>query len=1177
MDQSDSPQRHQRYQRLSPAEQAQLEKVLQGTRRSVTPEIARHPPQSEASLSPSQERLWFLDQLIPQSTVYHLPLLLRLTGKLDRKALEQALQEVVQRHEALRTCFRLRQGRPMQIIAPHSELVLVKNDLSSYPESQRILHLQTCIEAEMARPFDLEHGPLLRATLLTLHSQEHRLFILLHHIIGDAWSLRILIQEVSALYQAYSTGQVSPFAELPLQLSDYVAWLQETSNAQEQHLTYWNTFLQNAPAVLSLPLDRVRPPVQGYHGSWIVRHLPTSLVESLKALAQKERVTLYMLFLAAYALLLWRYSNETDLVIGTPIAQRNKPGLEQVIGFVANTLALRADLSGNPSFRDLLRRIRTMALEAFAHADTPFEKVVERIQPTRSTSYSPLFQVMFVFQNIGQAPIQLEDVRIEVEGIENRGAQFDLILAIAGDHCRFEYNTDLFDTSTIARMATHFEVLLQSVVATPDQRIAELSFLTAEERDQMLVTWNAAHSHLLSPLPSSQTLNSADLTANLPARCIHYLFERQAALTPTAVALIFENQQLTYHELNQRANQVAHALIARGIGQEDLVGIAMERSLELLVGLLGILKAGAAYLPLDPLYPRERLSFMLKESHVSLLLTQPHVQSQLPDHHIEVVCLDASWESIAAEGKQNPPPRSESSNAVYVIFTSGSTGQPKGIVVQHEALVNHALAMVDAIGLNPQQRFLQFASISFDASAVQIYPTLISGATLVLHRTPTALSTYDLWHLCEAQRVTVLDIPVAYWQQWIEDMAASNIAFQPPLQVFMTGGELPNIEKVRLWARTTRQPAAFISSYGPTEATITAAMFLTPNDEEKLEERLVIPLGRPLANVSIYLLDHWMHPVPIGAIGEVYIGGIGLARGYLDNPALTAASFIPNPFAPEPGTRLYRTGDLARYLPDGTLEFQGRRDHQIKIRGFRIEPGEIEALLNQHWAVQKAVVLAREDTRGGLGLIAAILPKLYDQETIARLQSSDEAAGTLPSQAHEVSLAELQRVLIPVLRRFLKERLPAYMIPAAFVVLNEFPMTQSGKVDLQAIPTPDTQLASTESYVAPRTVVEELLLNIWMDLLGKTQVGVHDSFFDLGGHSLLATQLISQVRRVFKLELPLHRLFEAPTVAEFAEILRQAETQPGQVQAIARRRKQIDSMSADEIRARLLQEKKIKG
>jgi amino acid adenylation domain-containing protein len=645
------------------------------------------------------------------------------------------------------------------------------------------------------------------------------------------------------------------------------------------------------------------------------------------------------------------------------------------------------------------------------------------------------------------------------------------------------------------------------------------------------------------------------------------------------VAVLFEDQQLTYQELNQRANQLAHALIARGIGQEDLVGIAMERSLELVVGLLGILKAGAAYLPLDPVYPRERLAFMLKEGQVSLLLTQPHVQKQVPDHQRAVLCLDASWQAIAAESTQNPPPRSTSDNAVYVIFTSGSTGQPKGIVIQHAALVNHALAMVEATGLTPGQRFLQFASISFDASAVQIYPTLISGATLVLHPNPTALSTYDLWRFCEVRHVTVLDIPVAYWQQWIDDMATSQITLQPPLQVCMTGGELPDIEKVRLWARITRQPAVFISSYGPTEATITAAIFLTPNNEEVLARHAMTPLGHPLANVAIYLLDSWMYPVPTGATGEVYIGGAGLARGYPGNLALTAASFVPDPLGPRPGARLYKTGDLARYLPDGTLEFQGRRDHQVKIRGFRIEPGEIEALLNQHWAVQRAVVLARQDIRGELSLVAAILPAWQDQAMIARLRGRDtaEEKPTESEQARDVSLEELQRDLLPVLRRFLKERLPAYMIPAAFVLLKEFPLSQSGKVDLQAIPTPDMQPASLESYVAPRTVVEEILLTIWMELLARTQVGIHDSFFDLGGHSLLATQLISQVRRVFKLELPLHRLFEAPTVAEFAEILRQAETQPGQVLAIARRRKQIESMSADEIRARLLQEKKSKG
>lgn len=1168
MDQSDSSQRQQR---LSATRQARLEKMLQGAQgAAVAPQITRHPPQAEAPLSPPQERLWFLDQLIPHSTVYHLPLLLRLGGTLNQPALEQALQEVVQRHEALRTHFGVRQGRPVQLIAPAGELVLVSHDLSAFPEAERSQHLQRTLEAEMARPFDLEHGPLLRAMLLRVQPREHHLFLLLHHIIGDAWSLRVLIQEMSALYQAYSSGQTSPFLELPVQLRDYVLWLQETSKDQERQLAYWQSFLHNTPAVLALPLDRARPPVQSYHGGRIARHLPSDLLAALKEFARQEHLTPYMLFLTAYALLLWRYSNETDLVIGTPIAQRNRPGLEQVIGFVANTLALRLNLSGNPTLRTLLRRVRNMALEAFTHADAAFEKVVERIQPVRSTSHSPLFQVMFVLQNIVQAPVQLEDLRIEVEALESQGAQFDLLLAIDGGHCRFEYNSDLFDASTVERMACHLSVLLHSMLATPDAPIAALPFLPEEERTLLLRTWNAPHPDLRSPLPSAQ----AGPSDQLPAHCIHLLFERQASLTPGATALLFEDQQLTYQELNQRANQLAHALIARGIGQEDLVGLAMERSLELVVGLLGILKAGAAYLPLDPDYPRERLALMLQAGQISLLLTQPHLQ-RLPDYQGTVLCLDASGQTLAAESTQNPPARSRPENAVYVIFTSGSTGEPKGIVVQHASLVNHALAMVEATGLTCGQRFLQFASISFDASAVQIYPTLISGACLVLHRNPTALSTFELWQVCQAHRVTVLDIPLAYWQQWIDDMAGAQIAIQPPLQVFMTGGELPNIEKVRLWAQITRQLAAFISSYGPTETTITAAIFLTPNDAEKLAGRTVTPLGHPLANVALYLLDAWMYPVPIGAIGEVFIGGAGLARGYLGNPALTAERFVPDPLGPTSGARLYRTGDLARYLPDGTLEFQGRRDHQVKIRGFRIEPGEIEALLNGHWAVQRAVVQARRDARGELSLVAALLPAAQDQAMLARLGSSDSAALMTPDS--EVSLEELQRALIPVMRRFLKELLPAYMLPSAFVLLKEFPLTRSGKVDLQAIPMPDPASAAAENVVAPRTEVEELLLTIWMDLLGKQQAGIHESFFDLGGHSLLATQLISQVRRVFKLELPLHRLFEAPTVAEFAEVLRQAEVQPGQVMAIARRRKQIESMSADEIRARLVQEKQRKG
>jgi amino acid adenylation domain-containing protein len=1152
----------QRRQHLSLSKQAQLAQLLQRAQHAPGPEIVRHPSREEALLSPSQERLWFLDQLVPQSTAYHLPLLLRLTGTLNTEALEQALQTIVQRHEALRTSFLVRQGQPMQIIAPVLHLTLARNDLSSFSAAQRNIHFQESFETELTRPFDLAQVPLIRATLFTFHAQEHQLLIVLHHSIADAWSLRVLIQELSAIYQAYSTGHGSPFTEFPLQLGDYVSWLQETSNEQEPHLAYWEEQLRSAPGALQLPFDRARLPVQRHQGAWILCPLPASLTEALKNFARQEHVTPYMLFLSAYTILLSRYSNETDFLIGTPIAQRNRSGLEHIIGFVANTLVLRADLSGNPSFLTLLRRIREMVLAAFSHADVPFEKVVERVQPVRDTSYSPLFQVMFLFQNIVQAPIQAGELLIEVESIEDKGAQFDLTLVVSNSECRFHYSTDLFDAPTITRMAEHLRVLLQGIVAHPEQRIAELPLLTEAERHQMLGAWNTTR----HPTPLSQT-------------SIHALFEKQVEHTPTAIAITFENQHMTYQELNEKANQMAHLLIARGIGPEDLVGLAMERSPELLVGLFGILKAGGAYLPLDPRYPKERLSLLLRESRVSLLLTQPRVLPLLPEHEAQVICLDSQWETIRAERKDNPPARSGADNAVYVIFTSGSTGQPKGVVVRHGALSNHALAMVEAIGLAPQECFLQFASISFDASAVQIFPTLISGATLVLHPTPTTLSNYDLWRFCQEQRVTVLDVPTVFWHQWIEDMVTSHLALQPPLRVCMTGGELPALEKVRLWARAMRQPATFISSYGPTEATITATMFTTPNDEAVLEQRSVVPLGQPLAHVQVYVLDRLMQPVPIGVIGEVYIGGTGLARGYLRQPALTAERFIPNPFSAEPGTRLYRTGDLARYLPDGTLEFQGRLDNQIKIRGFRIELGEIETLIRQHWTVQEAIVLARKDVREETRLIAYIVPKTYDQKIMGQLHEQ----GTIPEASvllDKMTKAEpevWQRDLISVLRRSLKEQLPPYMLPSTFVVLDRLPFTPNNKVDYQALPTPEVELPSERVPVPPRTVVEELLVTIWAELLKGKQVGIDDNFFDLGGHSLLATQLISQIRHIFKLEVPLHALFDAPTIAEFVEKLTTFETQPGQILAIAKRRKQIEGMSAEEIRTRLAAAKQAKG
>jgi len=1065
--------------------------------------------EEELPLSFAQERLWFLDQLGPGNTAYGIPVAYRLQGSLDVAALEWSLNEIVRRHEVPRTTFAVVDGRPVQVIAPEMRLTLPVEDLRGLPEAEQEAEVERWATEEAQHPFDLAQGPLLRAALLRLDEEEHVLLLTMHHIVSDGWSMGVFNRELAALYEAFSAGKPSPLPELPLQYADFVVWQREWLQGEvlEEQVAYWRQHLGNDLPVLELPIDRPRPVAQSFRGAHRSFVLSGDLTESLKALSRREGVTLFVTLLAAFKTLLYRYTGQEDTIVGSPIAGRNRSEIEGLIGFFVNTLVLRTDLSGAPTFRELLGRVREVTLEAHAHQDLPFEKLVEVLQPERDLSHNPLFQVMFAFQNAPMEALVLPGLTVVPLEVESKAAQFDVTLSMeeTGQGLKgvVEYNTDLFDGVTIERMIGHFETLLEGVVVNPEQRLWELPLLTEAEHHRLLVEWN-------------------DTRAEYPQdKCIHQLFEEQVERTPGAVAVVFEGEQLTYAELNRQANQLAHYLQKLGVETEVLAGICVERSLEMVVGLLGILKAGGAYVPLDPAYPKERLAFMLEDTQAPVLLTQERLVEGLPEHEARVVCLDADWEAIAGESTENPDSGVTVDNLAYVIYTSGSTGRPKGVLLAHRGLSIVSGAQIRTFGLGPGDRVLQFASLSFDAATFEIFMALRVGVTLCLGTQESLLPGPTLIEMLQDLGVTIVTLTPSA-------LASLPIEGLPDLHTITVAGEACSADLVARWAEGRR----FFNLYGPTEATIwtTAAECVDGSHKP--------PIGHPVDNTEIYLLDTYLHPVPVGVPGELHIGGVGLARGYLNRPGLTAQKFIPNPFSDRPGARLYKTGDLARYLPDGNIEFLGRIDHQVKIRGFRIELGEIEAVLGQYPAVRETVVLAREDTPGDKRLVAYVVPR-------------DE-----------------QIPVISELRRFLKEKLPDYMVPSTFVTLDVLPLTPNGKVDRRALPAPDAAGLERETvFVAPRTPIEEELAQMWRDILGIEQVGIHDSFFDLGGHSLLATQVVSRVREVYHVEMPVRSLFEAATVANLATTVEQRLIEQVGGETLAQIWAEIEQLPEDETKA----------
>ena len=1048
---------------------------------------------TDLPLSFAQQRLWFLDQLEPGNPFYNIPIALRLTGALDIPALGRTLSQIISRHESLRTSFVVKDGEPVQLIAPAEPWHIVVEDLTSFEESERELEAARRANEEACRPFDLSCGPLLRMRLLRLAGTDHVVVLTMHHIISDGWSMGVFLREVAAFYTAYSAGEECQMPVLPIQYADFTRWQRDWLQGEilDRQLDYWKQQLEGPLPVLALPADRPRPPVQTYCGAQQSLFIPQSSVERFRELSRREGATLFMVLLASFQTLLYRYTGQDDVIVGTAVAGRNLAVIESLIGFFVNTLVLRTDLSGEVSFTDILRRVREVCLGAYAHQDLPFERLVEELHPERELSRSPLFQTMFLLQNfpLERLALALPNLELSPMRVENGSAKVDLLINVTeetdGVCWTWIYNTDLFDETTIRRMAGHTKVLLEGILDNPQQSISTYSLMSEDEYQQVLVAWNGESKEYRSD------------------RCIHEVFEEQALRTPHAKAIVYENEHLTYEALNSRANQLARFLRTLGVGPDTLVGICVERSLEMLIGLLGIIKSGGAYLPLDPTYPEERLAFMMADAKVGVLLTQRRLVKGLPGGAAKTVCLDTSWELIATESEQNLTNESSAENLAYVIYTSGSTGRPKGVMVCHRSVINLVEALCPRVKTAEQDIWTLVHSYSFDFSVWEIWGALLSGAQLNIvpfwvTRNPAAMEA-----LVNEQRVTVLNqTPSALAQLLGErDLAALESA-ESALSVLIVGGEaLPQELANKLLAGNIRA----WNFYGPTEATV----WTTVQPIEDLEAATF--LGRPLTNAQVYVLDRHQQVAPVGVPGELHISGAGLARGYWQRPELTAQKFIPNPYSGEAGARLYRTGDLARFLPDGQLQFLGRVDAQVKVRGYRIELGEIEAALGQHELIRECVVIVCEDEPGDKRLVAYVVK---------------EGDAVLP---------------VKELRRFLKLRLPDYMVPASFVELESLPLTRNGKLDRQSLPAPERSWSElADEYVASRTPVEDLLTGIWAEVLGVEQVGVHDSFFDLGGHSLLATQLISRVRELFKVEIGLRSLFEFPTVAGLAEVIETA-------------------------------------
>lgn len=1019
-------------------------------------------------------------------------------GSLSLQHLEQTLTEIVRRHEVLRTGFPSVDGEPHPIIFPATPFSLSVIDLSTSPVKERQIEIHRLAHQAAEEAFDLAHGPLLRATLLRLTDDDHVLILTMHRIVSDDWSMNIFVREMATLYTTFLAHQPSPLGELPIQYVDFARWQRQYLRGEEldAQFSYWREQLRDVP-VLQLPTDRPRPTLVSYRGAAQSHAFSNSLTQRLKLLSRNEGTTLFMTLLAAFQALLARYSGQSDIAVATQINARYRSETEDLIGTFANTLILRAHPSPEVSFRELLVEVRKAALEAYANQDVPFEELVEVLQPERSFGDDSALRVMFSLHHAVLHDITLPGVSLTTLDIVIPQTKFDIEM-----HFREEdealngvliYSTDLFEAETIAQMLQHFEVLLESIITDDTRSIAQLPLLTDQERHHLLYDFNDTRTEY----PRHET--------------VHRLFEEQAALSPDSVAVVFNDERFTYRELNEKANRLAHYLQTQGVGPEVIVGVLMERSLSMVVALLGILKAGGAYLPLDPNYPPERLAFMLDDSGAGLLLSQKRWEATLDSLPVMTLYLDDDLEMLDGYGSENLARSSTAQNLAYVMYTSGSTGRPKGICVLHQA-INRLVFNTNYLALGVRDTVAHLANISFDAATFEIWAALLSGARLVVIPQEVVLSTDEFVAQLQRHSITTLFLATPLFNHVVSQRPR---AFRS-IKTVLFGGDAANPKLVRD-VLASGAPERLLHMYGPTESTTFATWHLV---SEVLENASTIAIGTPVANTEIYVLDPYLQVAPIGVVGELHIGGDGVARGYLHFPELTAEKFIPNPFSQRPGQRLYRTGDLARFRNDGSVEFLGRIDVQVKLRGFRIELGEIEAILGQHEAVDEAVVVAREDKVGEKRLVAYLVAK--------------------PEQ----------ELVLSKLRRYLAGRLPEYMIPSAFVLLKALPLTPNGKIDRRALPAPDQSTPSHEG-VEPRTSLERVLVMVWAGSLGLKQVGIDDDFFEFGGDSLIATRMALEVRRIFGLQIRLSDLFKIPTVRQMAENISMNSGDPAKIENTA--------------------------
>lgn len=1115
----------------------------------------------EFALSAGQQGLWAIYQLSPDSGTYNLSIVARLKMSLDVPAFEGALRKLVERHPALRTTFALTRGKPTQRIAAQPDIFFQRDDATTWSTAA----LEQRMADEVDRPFDLEHGPLLRTLLFTRAADEHILLMVTHHIISDYWSLVTLAHELGAFYESEQSGVAAPLTPLSLDYADYVRWHTGVLTGPQggQMSTYWREQLAGQQPILNIPTDKPRPPIQTYRGGTQSCVLDAALTHQLSAFSNTHGVTLYTTLLAAFQVLLHRYTGQDDIWVGSPVAGRSQAEFSGLVGYFSNHLVLRARIAGDPSFAEFLAQTHHTVQDALINQDYPFATLVQQLHRERDFSRSPLFQASFVFlqsdllgqkdgaalmMGASETTLKIGGLHVEALALVEQSAQTDLSL-IVGDIneelvIQLRYSTDLFEADTMARMLEHLQALLQSLLADSAQPLSALSLLSDAKRQEILFAWN-------------------DTRRDYPrGQGIHEWFEAQAARTPNVVALVgkvnFSDPALgtlTYGELNQRANQLARHLQKQNVKRGDLVGICMDRSVDLVTGILAILKAGGAYLPIDPKYPPERGKLILQDAQASLLLTQQNLRQELDGFGIQLVSIDADWVLIAQQDAGNLACEAAADDLAYVIYTSGSTGKPKGVMITHANLCSHVDAIRAVMQITENDRHLHAQSFAFSASVRQIFVPLCAGASVVIATNEQIQAPIALFETMKEWGVTTWAVTPSYWRNCAQVLGSAapekqKLLLDNKLRLIVSASELLWSDIPENWVYGLGHGAQIINMLGQTEVTgIVSTHVVAPKRNEPLH---VVPAGRPIANAHIYLLDRHMQPVPVGLPGEMYVGGEGLGRGYLNRPDLTAEKFVPNPFLTVDG-RMYRTGDLARYRTDGTIEFIGRADHQIKIRGFRIEPGEVEAVLGQHPAVREAVVMAAVIEQHGAHDYQGRASE--DQQLVAYVVAD---SSTIPTPGD--------------LRTWMKKLLPDYMIPSAFIFLDAFPLTPTGKVNRSALPQVDASNFGLDEtgYVPPRNPVEEVLVRIWTDLLSVERVGIHDNFFELGGHSLLAIQSMAYLQEMLGVEEPLIALFfEDPTVAGVANALIQSQRGQGDMEEIAATLNQIVGMSDEEVDAML--------